>query len=177
MSITTSLLNACRYSKASRATRTTASGSSPLTWKIGAWIMRATSVRVERRARVFRGGGEADLVVDHHVHGAAGAVAAQLRQVERLGDHALAGEGGVAVDRERQHGVALQPTVDPVLLGPDDALEHRVDRLQVRRVRHHRDLDRVLVVGGGELAVHAQVVLHVAGALRRSSGRGGPRTR
>ena len=25
-------------------TRTTASGSSPLTWKIGAWIMRATSV-------------------------------------------------------------------------------------------------------------------------------------
>src|SRR6185312_9234041 len=44
MSITTSLLNACRYSKASRATRTTASGSSPLTWKIGAWIIRATSV-------------------------------------------------------------------------------------------------------------------------------------
>ena len=43
-SMTTSLLNACRYSKASRATRSTASGSSPFTWKIGAWIMRATSV-------------------------------------------------------------------------------------------------------------------------------------
>ncbi|RPK91260.1 hypothetical protein EES46_11045 [Streptomyces sp. ADI98-10] len=43
-SITTSLLNACRNSKASRATRTTASGSSPLTWMIGASIMRATSV-------------------------------------------------------------------------------------------------------------------------------------
>ena len=42
--MTTSLLNAWRYSKASRATRTTASGSSPLTWKIGAWIIRATSV-------------------------------------------------------------------------------------------------------------------------------------
>jgi hypothetical protein len=27
-----------------RATRTHASGSSPLTWKIGAWIMRATSL-------------------------------------------------------------------------------------------------------------------------------------
>ena len=42
--MTTSLPNACRYSNASRPTRTTASGSSPLTWKIGAWIIRATSV-------------------------------------------------------------------------------------------------------------------------------------
>ena len=42
--MTTSFRNACRYSKASRPTRTTASGSSPLTWKIGAWIIRATSV-------------------------------------------------------------------------------------------------------------------------------------
>src|SRR2546423_5975972 len=44
MSSRTPLLNACRDSNASRATRTTASGSSPLTWKIGAWIIRATSV-------------------------------------------------------------------------------------------------------------------------------------
>ncbi len=43
-SITTSLLNAWRNSNARRATRTTASGSSPFTWKIGASIMRATSV-------------------------------------------------------------------------------------------------------------------------------------
>ena len=44
MSMTTSLLNACRKSKARAATRTQASGSSPLTWKIGAWMVRATSV-------------------------------------------------------------------------------------------------------------------------------------
>ena len=43
--MTTSLLNACRYSNASRATRMQASGSSPLTWKIGAWTIRATSVQ------------------------------------------------------------------------------------------------------------------------------------
>ncbi len=42
--MTTSLWNAWRYSKASRATRTHASGSSPLTWKIGACTIRATSV-------------------------------------------------------------------------------------------------------------------------------------
>ena len=43
MSITTSLWNVWRYSHASLATFTHASGSSPLTWKIGAWIVLATS--------------------------------------------------------------------------------------------------------------------------------------
>ena len=43
--MTTSFLNAWRYSKASRATRMHASGSSPLTWKIGACTIRATSVQ------------------------------------------------------------------------------------------------------------------------------------
>ena len=42
--MTTSLWNRWRYSKASRATRTQASGSSPFTWKIGAWTILATSV-------------------------------------------------------------------------------------------------------------------------------------
>ena len=120
-----------------------------------------------RRARVLRGGGEADLVVDDDVDRAAGAVAAQLGQVQRLGDHALAGERGVAVDEQRQHRVPLELEVDAVLLGPHDALEHRVDRLQVRRVRGHRHRGRVLAVRGGELAGLAQVVLHVAGAVRR----------
>jgi hypothetical protein len=44
MSMTTSFLKACRNSKARRATRTQASGSSPFTWKMGAWIILATSV-------------------------------------------------------------------------------------------------------------------------------------
>ncbi len=48
-----------------------------------------------------RCGGEADLVVDDHVNGAAGAVAAQLRQLERLGHNALPGEGGVTMHEER----------------------------------------------------------------------------
>ena len=43
--MTTSFLNSRRYSTASLATRTHASGSSPFTWKIGAAIIRAMSVQ------------------------------------------------------------------------------------------------------------------------------------
>src|SRR6478752_1974873 len=45
MSMTTSLWKVCRYSKAIWATRTHASGSSPLTWKIGACTVLATSLQ------------------------------------------------------------------------------------------------------------------------------------
>ena len=49
-SITTSPPKRWRYSNARRPTRATASGSSPLTWKIGALIAFATSVQyVEER--------------------------------------------------------------------------------------------------------------------------------
>ena len=44
MSMTTSLWNFCRNSMATRAAWTTASGSSPLTWKIGASTISAMSV-------------------------------------------------------------------------------------------------------------------------------------
>mmetsp|Transcript_9541 Transcript_9541/g.31135 ORF Transcript_9541/g.31135 Transcript_9541/m.31135 type:complete len:327 (-) Transcript_9541:591-1571(-) len=53
MSITTSFLKVWRHSAASRQTRTTASTSSPLTWKMGACTAFATSVQygVERDMR------------------------------------------------------------------------------------------------------------------------------
>ena len=40
--------------------------------------------------------------------GAPGPVAGELRQLEGLGHHALAGEGGVAVDEQRQHAEAAR---------------------------------------------------------------------
>jgi hypothetical protein len=43
MSMTTGFWNFCRNSVATLAANTTASGSSPLTWKIGASIILATS--------------------------------------------------------------------------------------------------------------------------------------
>ena len=141
MSMTTSFLNCWRKSIASRATHTQASGSSPLTWKIGAPIIFATSVQYSDDRESPGRSGETDLVVDDDVDRAAGAVAAQQRQVQRLGNHALTGERGVAVqhhrhDREFFGPVGSVALVQHVLLGAHQALEHRVDGLEVTRVGH-----------------------------------------
>jgi hypothetical protein len=63
---------------------------------------------VERAAALRGRGGEAKLIVGDDVQGAAGAPAGQERKVEGLGDHALAGEGQVAVDDERQSAVGIE---------------------------------------------------------------------
>ena len=60
--------------------------------------------RVHARPAELGRGGEPELVVDDDVHGAADLVAGHLGEVERLGDHALARERGVAVHEHRQHG-------------------------------------------------------------------------
>jgi hypothetical protein len=67
------------------------------------------------------------------VNRAADSIAAQQREVQRLGHHALPGERGVTVQHQRHHrepigSVAL---VQQILLGADQALQYRVDRLQV----------------------------------------------
>ena len=122
---------------------------------------------VEARPGGLGRGGEPDLVVDHDVDRAAHPVALDVAHVERLGHDALPGEGGVAVHEDRQHRERLG-VVDLVLLGPDHALDHRVDRLEVAGVGGQLDVD--LVAGPAlELADLAEVVLHVARAL---DGRG-----
>ena len=87
-------------------------------------------------------------------------------RLQRLGDHALTGERGVAVQRDRHHGEALFAEVEHVLLGPGDALQHRVDDLEVGRVRDQRDVDLAVAERADVLALGAQVVLHVTGAVR-----------
>ena len=75
-------------------------------------------------------GREADLVVRDDVDRAAGRVALEPVQIQRLGDDALAGKRGVAVNQDRQHGVGI---------------EHRragLTGVGARRARHaleHRD--------------------------------------
>ena len=167
MSITTSLFQRCRYSTASFATHTHASGSSPLTWNTGAPIIFATSVQYWLDSGCFGGGGEPDLVVDDHVHGAAGAVPAQQREVQRFGDHALAGERGVAVQHQRHHRVALFAValVEQVLLGPDDPFQDGVDRFEMRRVRRQGDGGLPVAEHAEVLAFGAEVVFDVAGAV------------
>ena len=122
-------------------------------------LLRIVTVHVEDRcldhlgdvggvhggARRRRSGGEANLVVHDHVDRAAGAVAAQLGEVQRFGHHSLAREGCVAVDEDRQDG-ELVAAVQPVLLGADDAFEDGVAGLKVGRVRGKVDLCLVAVV-------------------------------
>ena len=74
--------------------------------------------------------GEADLIVDDQMHGSAGTVAPELRHLQHLIDDALSGDGGVSVN-ENGHklaGIALVAMLD---LGAGDALDNRVDSLQV----------------------------------------------
>ena len=96
---------------------------------------------IGRGARIARLGGEADLIVDDEMDRAAGAMALEARKAEAFGDHALAGEGRVAMDQQRQHGRALVGvSVMLVLLGAHLAEHHRVDDLEMRRVGGQRQM-------------------------------------
>ena len=120
--------------------------------------------RVHARAAGLGSRREPELVVHDDVHGAADVVARDLREVERLGDDALAGERRVTVDEHGQHGVAGR-VAEPVAAGPRHPLDDGVDGFEVRRVRRERERD----VGAGRgdvLARGAEVVLHVTGTLR-----------
>jgi len=71
--------------------------------------------------------------VQYGVERAAGAVARQVDQVEALGDQALAGERGVAVDEDAGDLLVLEVAVAD-LLGADAAEHDGIDRLEVARV-------------------------------------------
>ena len=93
--------------------------------------------RPGRRARVVGIGGEADLVVLDQVDRAADRVAVERLQVERLGDHALAREGRVAVQRDRDRSVRVLMGVGTLTGGlrrAGGARRDRSDELEVRRV-------------------------------------------
>ena len=118
---------------------------------------------VDARAAVARRGGEADLVVDDDVHGATGAVALQLGEVERLGHHSLAGKRGISVQEQRQD-VERAIARELVLLRAHDALENRVDGFEMRGVGGDVH-ERLVPVDAAVGPARAQVVLHIAGAL------------
>ncbi len=79
--------------------------------------------------------GEADLVVDHEMHRAAGAVADELAHGQRLVHQPLAGERRVAVHQDRHHRAAPLRVARLVLPRTHLADHHRIDRLKMRRVR------------------------------------------
>jgi hypothetical protein len=120
---------------------------------------------VARGTRVVPDRGEADLIVDHHVHGAAAGIAAQLREVERLCDHALADERGVAVDQHGQHFLALFVAA-PILLRAHATFDDGIHELQVTRVERQSQVD-VVTVGHHAIRRITEVVLHVAATEQR----------
>ncbi len=71
---------------------------------------------------------------------AAGGVARQLRQVQRLGHDALAGEGRVAVDQQRHDGAPLL-VAGARLLRAGPPFDDRIHRLEMRRVRREGEVD------------------------------------
>ena len=111
---------------------------------------------------LLRRGGEPELVVGDDVNRPAGVVPRQPRQVQRFGDDALPREGRVSVDEHGQREAAIETG----RAGPADrrpgcarhADDHRIDRLQVARVRGHRHIHLAARRGGPR----AGVVLHVA---------------
>ena len=111
-------------------------------------------------------GGEADLVVDDDVNGAAGVKPAGLRHLEGFHHHALAGKGRVAVQENGHNHVAIA-VVAAVLAGPHRPLNHRAGDLQVRGIERQRQVH--LAAGCHHVRRETLVVLHVA-LPSRSSG-------
>ena len=117
--------------------------------------------RVLGGARIQRvADGEADLVVDHDVDGAASLVAASLRHLEGFHDHALTGERRITVDGNRQHLVAAS-VVATILAGTYRTLDHRGNDLQVRGVERQGQVH--FATGSHDVGGEALVVLHVTG--------------
>ena len=116
------------------------------------------------RAGVGRHGGETDLVVDDQVDRSARAVTGELGEVEDLSDGALAGEGGVAVEEDRQDlaavDLAASTVVEDALAGAGLALDDGVDGLEMARVGGQADAD--IAFGQFADALVAEVVFHVA---------------
>ena len=129
--------------------------------------------RVAGRAAFRRIGREADLVVRDQMERAAGRVAGEPLEVERLGHDTLPGERRVAVDENRQRDGRAMPSRCSRAVGlirARPALDDGIHGLEVARVGDERDSDRP----GLRLLrpLGAQVVLHVAGATLRAADDG-----
>src|SRR5215510_2458849 len=93
---------------------------------------------------------------------AAGAVAFQVGQVQRLGHDALTGERRVAVNQHGQRAPArlLLADLQRVLFGANHPFDDRVDELQMAGIRRKRQLD--LALAGFSLCHRPLVIFHVA---------------
>ena len=124
-----------------------------------------------RRMFLNRGRGEADEIVDDDVDGAADGVALEVGEIQRFGEDALAGKGGVAVHDDRPNFVErFARAIDDGPVGSAARLlcagathGDGIDGFQMARVRDDVNVERFAVcrdVASGR----ADVIFHVAGA-------------
>ena len=98
---------------------------------------------VARGAGIRRQCGETDLVVHHKMNGAASAVALELGHVECLRNDALADEGGITMNENRDHFFAFHGILENPLTGAGLAFDDRVHRFQMAGVCRETNLDLV----------------------------------
>ena len=164
--MTTSLWNFWRYSNASSGHAHARLGVVAVDVEDRRLHRLGDVAAVERRLRECCGrGGEADLVVDDEVDGAADAVAGDVAHGEALGHDALAGERGVAVDEERQRRDTSPAARCWSCDGAHHAQHDRVDGLEVAGVGGELEPDARRPIGLSYLPRRAEVVLHVARTL------------
>src|SRR6185437_5868319 len=86
----------------------------------------------------------------------------EIAHLQHLVYNTLAGNGGVAVDQDGEHLVVVA-LVHDVGLRTDEAFDHRVDRLQMRRVGHELEIDGLIGVRCHYAAV-AHMIFYVTAA-------------
>ena len=119
---------------------------------------------IHGRTRVARiVGGEAHLVVDDQVHGAAGVERARLRQLQGFHHHALAGECRVTVDQDGQHPLA-GGIAATLLARTHRTLDHRIHDFEMRRIERQRHVH--VAARRAQIGREALVILDVAGPLQ-----------
>ncbi len=97
------------------------------------------------RTRIQRvRGGEAHLVVDHDANGTAHFVTTRFRHVQGFLNHALTGNGRIAVNGDWQHFVAAR-LVQTIQTGAHGTDNHRANDLKVRRVERQRHVHQAAV--------------------------------
>src|ERR1700722_12419365 len=97
----------------------------------------------ETRGVLFRiAGGESEEVVDDDVDGPADGIAGKVGIVHGLGENALSGEGGIAVDEEGEIFFASAFT-SAVLLGAGASDGDGVDGFEMARVRDQMNMNFV----------------------------------
>ena len=123
------------------------------------------SARIRRAVRILGSGREPELIVHDDVNGAAGAVAREPAQIQRLGDDALTRKRRVTVYENRQADRGIErrraASLHGCSRGPSHPLDDRIDRLEVARIRRHRD-DEIQPLAALHRPVRAGVVFDVA---------------